>query len=101
METLHYQQQLASNPFKLKFHHNTSTSSSDLPRGSVQVPGSNLAGNYLEELPEEIMKKLKGIKDINLQNNPWKMEFVCKYDKWCINLNKTNTMDIKCPNWFT
>lgn len=41
LETLNYQQQLANNPFQLKFHLNTSTSCSDLLNGPTQVPGSS------------------------------------------------------------
>ncbi|KAJ8971609.1 hypothetical protein NQ317_014729, partial [Molorchus minor] len=40
LESLQYQQQLANNPFQLKFHHNKMTSCSDLLNGITQMPGS-------------------------------------------------------------
>lgn len=40
LDTLNYQQQPASNPFQLKFHHNVGTSCSDLLNWPTQVPGS-------------------------------------------------------------
>lgn len=58
----------------------------------------DLSGNCLKDLSEKIMKKLEHIDDINLEDNPWEMYFVCKYDRWCTSRNKTNTMDMNCTN---
>lgn len=67
-------------------------------RDILYVEILDLAGNNLEEISEKIMKKFEHIDVINLENNPWKMDFVCKYNKWCINHNKINTMDMNCTN---
>ncbi|KAJ8920244.1 hypothetical protein NQ315_011905 [Exocentrus adspersus] len=58
----------------------------------------DLEGNDLEELPDRVLQKLEDTTDIKLRNNPWKMDFVCKYEKWCSNFNKSNTMDVKCTS---
>ncbi|KAJ8971615.1 hypothetical protein NQ317_014736 [Molorchus minor] len=56
----------------------------------------DLEGNYLKELPNEILKVLENTNYINLINNPWYNNFVCKYDVWCQTYNKTNTVDMNC-----
>ncbi|KAJ8920245.1 hypothetical protein NQ315_011906 [Exocentrus adspersus] len=46
LESLQYQQQLANNPFMLKFHFNHATSCSDLLNGPSQVPGSRSTPDF-------------------------------------------------------
>ncbi|CAH1141607.1 unnamed protein product [Phyllotreta striolata] len=56
----------------------------------------DLEGNNLKKLSDGVLKTLTNVRDINVQNNPWENDFVCKYNKWCSDFNIENTMDMSC-----
>ncbi|XP_063915843.1 leucine-rich repeat-containing protein 4B-like [Zophobas morio] len=53
----------------------------------------NFENNNLTTLSNSILNHLKSTKYVRLSGNPWNCNFVKKFDQWCKNNNKTNTLE--------
>lgn len=58
----------------------------------------DLESNNLQQLSNSHLKLFRLVENIYLSNNPWKASFICRYEKWCLQFEKENTMDMNCTS---